>query len=540
MTTSGMTPEQAARLSLAEQHEWYKNATSRRTMLRGGLVGAAVIAGPALSVGSASASTGSTAPAASPSNSASLLQKADRPTGSTVAPFGRHLAYGTTPTSQISVAWQVPALVGNPFIRIGRSPGDLGHKIDAELKTLSTLASDTKPLDSVPLVSPTTIEQYYLHAAIKNLQPGETYYYTVGHDGWDPTANLAVVNSFTTAAAGRGPFTFTAFGDQGVTYDAARSTQQINGLRPAFHLHAGDVSYAEDTGHGLIADSYDPRVWDSFFTQVESVAATTPWQIAVGNHEMEAWYSPDGYGGQHSRFDFPSSQTTYYSFTYGNVAVLSLDANDVSYEIPANFGYSGGAQVAWINKTLAAYRADPSIDFIVAYFHHCAYSTCTSHASEGGAPVLRPAVRQVQRGPGHQRPQPHLRAQRPAEERRRHHGRADRQHHQARHRRHHLPGGRRRGRQPVRVLRRGQLRGLGRQRRVHQRLRQRDRRHHGRPERHLVAGALHRLRAVGRGQQAVVERGRQVDSERARRGQLRRRDRQHHPRALIPLNLHRG
>jgi Purple acid Phosphatase, N-terminal domain/Calcineurin-like phosphoesterase len=384
MTTSGMTPEQAARLSLAEQHEWYKHATSRRTMLRGGLVGAAVITAPALSIGSASASTGSAAPAASPSNSASLLQKADRPTGSTVAPFGRHIAYGAAPTSQISVAWQVPALVSNPFIRIGRSPGDLGHKIDAELKTLSTLASDTKPLDSVPLVSPTTIEQYYLHAAVKNLQPGETYYYTVGHDGWDPTADLAVVNSFTTAAAGRGPFTFTAFGDQGVTYDAARSTQQINGLRPAFHLHAGDVSYAEDTGHGLIADSYDPRVWDSFFTQVESVAATTPWQIAVGNHEMEAWYSPDGYGGQHSRFDFPSSQTTYYSFTYGNVAVLSLDANDVSYEIPANLGYSGGAQTAWLAKELAAFRARKDIDFIVAYFHHCAYSTCTSHGSEGG------------------------------------------------------------------------------------------------------------------------------------------------------------
>ena len=64
-----------------------------------------------------------------------------------------------------------------------------------------------------------------------------------------------------------------------------------------------------------------------------------------------------------------------YSFIYGNIAVLSLDANDVSYEIKANTGYRGGAQNTWVEQTLAAYRADPNIDFIVCFFHHCAYST---------------------------------------------------------------------------------------------------------------------------------------------------------------------
>jgi hypothetical protein len=44
-----------------------------------------------------------------------------------------------------------------------------------------------------------------------------------------------------------------------------------------------------------------------------------------------------------ARFDFPQ-QRTYYSFTYGNVAVISLDANDVSYEIPANLGYTAGTR----------------------------------------------------------------------------------------------------------------------------------------------------------------------------------------------------
>ena len=156
---------------------------------------------------------------------------------------------------------------------------------------------------------------------------------------------------------------------------------------PAFHLHAGDISYAENGGGGLLTDPYDPRAWDSFFNEIEPAAGAIPWQVAIGNHEMETWYSPDGYGGQYARFDFPgeSSSATpsvYYSWTYGNVAFVSLDANDVSYEIPANLGYSGGKQVAWLASTLAALRKDPGIDFIVAYFHHCAYCTCTTHGSE--------------------------------------------------------------------------------------------------------------------------------------------------------------
>jgi hypothetical protein len=382
MTNQGMTPEQAAQLSMAEQHEWYRKATSRRAMLRGGLVGAGtVLAGSALA-GTASAATSS---AATSSAGASLLQAADKPGGSTVAPFGRHIAFGANPSTQMSVAWQTPAAVSNPFVRFGKTPHDLGQRIPAEVRELSTLRGVVSPIDSVALVSPSTIEQYYLHVALGGLRPGETYYYAVGHDGWDPKAKLAVVNSFTTAPDKLGPFTFTAFGDQGISYDAVATTNLVNGQNPAFHLHAGDVSYAEGTGHGLVTDSYDPRVWDSFFAQVEAVAGNVPWQVASGNHEMEPWYSPDGNGGLFSRFDFVGGKSTYYSFTYGNVAVITLDANDVSYEIPANNGYSGGAQTAWLEQELIKFRARTDIDFVIAQFHHCTYSTCTAHASEGGA-----------------------------------------------------------------------------------------------------------------------------------------------------------
>jgi hypothetical protein len=73
-----------------------------------------------------------------------------------------------------------------------------------------------------------------------------------------------------------------------------------------------------------------------------------------------------------------------YSFRYGNVGVLSLDANDLSTEIRTNAGYSGGAQTEWVRRTLAGLRADPGIDFIVAFFHHCAFATSRTHASDAG------------------------------------------------------------------------------------------------------------------------------------------------------------
>jgi len=110
--------------------------------------------------------------------------------------------------------------------------------------------------------------------------------------------------------------------------------------------------------------------------------------FATGNHDMEAAYPMHGYAGHLARLNFPGNGPptcpSVYSIVHGNVAVLSLDANDVSYEIRTNSGYSGGAQNSWVETILAAHRANPNVDFIVCFFHHCAYSTTEQHASDGG------------------------------------------------------------------------------------------------------------------------------------------------------------
>ena len=373
----GLPDHLTSRLSMAEQHELLTRRSGHRR--RSVLVAGAAVAGAA-----AVTTVGAPANAAT----AAVWTKPAKVDGKQVVPFGRHLAWGANPRTQVRVGWQVASPVAKPFLRLGDSPTNLGHKIPAEIRALHS---------EVPGAIAAT-DQYYVHAAIDNLLPGKTYYYSVGHEGYDSSAFFRI-DSFTTAPTRRrvgDAFTFTAFGDQGVSYHALSNDGQLAAQNPVFHLHAGDLCYADSSGSGGPVSStgaggtdvYDPRTWDQFLAQTEPIAASVPWMAGLGNHDMEALYSPNGYGGQLARWDFPDNGPVHsegvYSFIYGNVGVISLDPNDVSFEIPANLGYTGGAQTAWLDKRLAFLRAQPDVDFVVVFFHHCAYSTTTAHASEGG------------------------------------------------------------------------------------------------------------------------------------------------------------
>ncbi|WP_232050107.1 metallophosphoesterase family protein [Actinoplanes sp. OR16] len=192
---------------------------------------------------------------------------------------------------------------------------------------------------------------------------------------------------------------------------ALTQTMLLATQQPVFTLLAGDICYANPSGSGLPADDttaltriapkgknlFNPYVWDVFLNQIEPLASSTPWMFATGNHDMEPIYgntrflgdSPaHGYGGLLERLDFPTNGPhtcpSVYRFAYGNVGLISLDANELSSELHTNAGYSNGAQVGWLRRSLKAWRADPAIDFIVVFLHHCAYATSDNHASDGG------------------------------------------------------------------------------------------------------------------------------------------------------------
>jgi hypothetical protein len=150
-------PEQLAeRMSMAEQHEYLRARFSRRTMIRGGAVTLGAVAGGAFV-------PGATAQAAVPTQrTAAATETVD---GALVAPFGRHLAYGNDPRTEMTVSWQVPVAVQKPFIRIGAHPWDLSRKIEAEVRTLYTPAGVGASADHT---------QYYVHAKLTHLRPGRT------------------------------------------------------------------------------------------------------------------------------------------------------------------------------------------------------------------------------------------------------------------------------------------------------------------------------------------------------------------------------
>lgn len=171
--------------------------------------------------------------------------------------------------------------------------------------------------------------------------------------------------------------------------EARAVISQVARIRPRFHLHAGDLCYADMTGHGQPTDAFSSGAWDQWLTQIEPVASSSPWMCATGNHEMESGFGSQGYDGYLNRFWVPGGGApgcpATYSFRYGNVGFVSLDSNDVSFEIPHNLGYLGGRQSSWLEQRLAAFHTPGSgVDFVVVFFHHCVYSTSGAHGSEGG------------------------------------------------------------------------------------------------------------------------------------------------------------
>jgi hypothetical protein len=408
---------------------------------------------------------------------------------------GRHVGFGSHPQSEMWVAGQLFNLNHYNAVPLGfkvsieyGTDRSYGASERAELRELITHVPVWNGVPTGPVKASLSdvlkADQFYVHAFLGDLRPGETYHYrfvyTAGKQiGYTPDA------TFMTAPdpSARQPFTFTAYGDMGITgapgsgrtidnavslqpetdshvtddyYDAtdpdyydptskkaptdispvAALVHQITRVRnphnhtpTRFNLLAGDICYANPSGDAVAIinpdgkggtqpgattkntpappvgsggwDDFDPYVWTSYLSTIEPSSASTPWMFATGNHDVELFhadlgadattrrnYGSIGYGGHAKRLDMPENGPgkcpSVYSFVYSNVAVISVDANDLSYEIQGLLGYSEGSQSAWLKKQLAHFRAEPGIDFIIAFFHHCAFSTCSSHSSDGG------------------------------------------------------------------------------------------------------------------------------------------------------------
>ncbi|HZP81230.1 MAG TPA: metallophosphoesterase family protein [Chthonomonadaceae bacterium] len=239
------------------------------------------------------------------------------------------IAYGDDPRHSVRIVWQTQAATATEVVEYGTS------------ESLGQIARGKR--------ASYAYETGVLHeAALTSLEPGTTYHYRVG----DFAGGYSRIYSFRTAPDKPEDFTFTAFGDHGVTEAAARNVENVLREKPAFHLLLGDISYANG----------DQPVWDAYFTQIEPMACRIPVMPTLGNHENER-IGPErkriGYVSYLARFALPGAET-HYTFDYGAARFVAFNSDDVENK----------EQLAWLDKTLATARQDRKVRWLIVYQHH--------------------------------------------------------------------------------------------------------------------------------------------------------------------------
>ena len=147
---------------------------------------------------------------------------------------------------------------------------------------------------------------------------------------------------------------------------------------------------------------YDPWVWTSWLPMIEPSAARIPWMFATGNHDPELFSAQrrrrprDRRHLRAARLRRPrEAARPADDRTVGLPVGLQLPLRQRRHHQPrrqrAVLGDPGPHRLqrrragrdGWRNGSRAGAR-DPAVDFIVAFFHECAFSTCNGHSSDGG------------------------------------------------------------------------------------------------------------------------------------------------------------
>uniref|UniRef100_A0ACD5UP23 Uncharacterized protein n=1 Tax=Avena sativa TaxID=4498 RepID=A0ACD5UP23_AVESA len=211
--------------------------------------------------------------------------------GSAARPEQVHLAFADS-VDEMRVMF-VCADAGKRSVRYGLGKEEEQEKgwteVGTEVRTYEQKhMCDAPANDSVGWRDP----GFVFDGLMKGLEPGRRYFYKVGSDlgGWSETYSFISRDNEAneTIAFLLGDMgTYVPYNTYIRTQDESLSTvkwilRDIKALgdKPAFISHIGDISYAR--GYAW--------VWDHFFSQIEPIAASTPYHVCIGNHEYD-WLS---------------------------------------------------------------------------------------------------------------------------------------------------------------------------------------------------------------------------------------------------------
>jgi hypothetical protein len=354
-------------------------------------------------VGAGTAGLLAAAPAtAAAATTASLQRPQRKPADEDGTPEQVHLTWGRDPATSMTVSWASPGSAIRPRLHLA-GPGEHPRMVPVVLRSYA---------DGI---SGQAVWTY--HAQVTGLMPGTEYSYSVTADNDGSPEPFSA--TFRTAPRGRQSFRFTSFGDLAtpntewvLSYgQSAYAVGAVESFQPLFHLLNGDLCYAD------LNPTVQPQVWRDFGNNNQASAANRAWMPCPGNHEIEFDNGPQGLTSYLTRYTLPDNgvpgfRGRWYSFRVGSALFISLAADDVVYQDAGAFvagpqpltpaagtgnpaippgtsfyvrGYSGGAQTAWLERTLRAARADRSIDWIIVQMHQDATSSsATGNGSDLG------------------------------------------------------------------------------------------------------------------------------------------------------------
>lgn len=219
---------------------------------------------------------------------------------------------------------------------------------------------------------------------IEGLSPSTTYHYAVvagGKTQSDHTFTTAPPDSaqsfsFISMADNRGDSDLTDL--QSITQGFKNIMQQVQILKPAFVLHAGDLFY------GSIQFEEVEKLYDTFKKGTDPVCGDFSMLISPGNHEMKAPLID--YEGNNvdpnvlfnQEFGQPNQlkgyEGTTYSFNWGNTHIVSIDTCHYDKSMPHDgIAYISDTQLNWLESDLKNAQAK-KVQHIFVFGHVNAFS----------------------------------------------------------------------------------------------------------------------------------------------------------------------
>jgi hypothetical protein len=291
--------------------------------------------------------------------------------------------------STLAVCWATLGMSATSTVKFGTNPDDL-----------SQMALGNQSSYQHSEYNDTVL---YNHATvIPNLLPATTYYYICGDSvgGFSPMYSFKTPPSTPTDGTPATPSRVIVYGDMGVSNGQQTASRVISlAVNDSFDFvfHIGDMSYADDYYAG-----YYEEVWNAWFTEMQPIMTTKPYQVCPGNHEYSCehegcWDDSVNFTAFLNRFLMPYTQSgaqnnMWFSFDYSNVHYIMVSTETDFLKAPEGPTLFGATQLQWLENDLAKANQERDVrPWIVVGGHRPIYCSSVGYSNSSGIPISDPA-----------------------------------------------------------------------------------------------------------------------------------------------------